>query len=121
MPEQPPDHTPKQRLLCLIKEFRSSQKGRSTFSDYDSQMKKYREKYSERSESITGTLKEISTSLFEVVDQTFFIFEVILWKIHFLADGIEHAVIKKTQFHLQITAIHGRAYCDIFSGWTARR
>ncbi len=96
------DYTATEALELLLKDFCERKKWYSAICDYDDSMTQMRRKYRQQIENITDPLKSIAEDLFEIADQTFFLFQVIEWKIDYLAEGLLHSIQSKNPLSLAI-------------------
>lgn len=94
------NYTATEALELLLNDFRERRKEFSAISDYDDSMMQMRQEYRQQIKKITGPLKSIAENLFEISDQSFFLFQVIDWKINYLAEGLLHAVQLKNPLTL---------------------
>lgn len=92
MTENPTNDTERERLLILIGGFLESQKNQECFNDYDVVMEAVRGNIHEKCSQLSDPLKTIAQRLFEISDQAHFLFHVLKWKTHYLAEGLKHAV-----------------------------
>lgn len=100
MQESEPEYTATEALSLLLNDFRRRQEAFSFLSNYDEAMARLREKYRLRIESIDSHLKLIAKDLFDIADQSFFLFQVIEWKIDYLAEGLLQAIESKNPLSL---------------------
>ncbi len=98
------DYTATEALELLLSDFRERKKTYSAICDYDDLMTHMRRKYCQQIENITDPLKSVAKDLFEIADQTFFLFQVIEWKIDYLAEGLLHSIQSKNPLSLAINA-----------------
>ena len=94
------DYTATEALLILLDDFRNRRKAFAAIIDYDESMQQMRENYRQKIDKIAAPLKKIAQELFEIADQSFFLLQVIEWKIDYLADGLLHAIQFKNPLSL---------------------
>ena len=104
MTEDPKAYTAKEGLMILIKGFLDTQQGSEPFGDYDATMKALRERHQESMAYVEEPLTGIANHLFEVSDQAHFVFQVLNWKIYYLAKGLGHAIETENPMTLAINA-----------------
>lgn len=100
MEDDTPEYTDTKALLLLLNDFRERRESFSVFSDYDKSMVGIRETYRPRIESLDSPLKPIAKELFEIADQSFFLLQVVEWKIDYLAEGLFQAIQSKNPLSL---------------------
>lgn len=84
--------TATEALVLLLNDFRERKKKFTAICDYDGSMKQMREKFNQQIETISNPLREVAKKLFEIADQSFFLIQVVEWKIDYLADALIHAI-----------------------------
>ena len=84
-------------LLC---DFRDRKKSFSAFFNYDDSMKQMRQRYHQKMESISDPLKAVAKELVEIADQSFFLLQVVEWKIDYLAEALLYAIRSKNPLSL---------------------
>ena len=94
------DYTAKEALELLLTDYREKRKDFSIFSEYDKSMTLMRDNYQEKVGKINSSLKPIANSLWEIADQSFFLLQVIEWKIDYLAEALLHAIRSKNPLSL---------------------
>ena len=87
-----PNHTATEALKMLLEDYRQRREAFSVYSDYDAIMHKMRSSYGAKINTLDEPLKSIAQQLFDVADQGFFLFQVIEWKIDYLASALLHAI-----------------------------
>jgi hypothetical protein len=94
------NYTAKEALELLLTDYREKRKDFSVFCEYDESMAQMRNNYQERINKINPSLKPIARSLFEIADQSFFLLQVIEWKIDYLSEALLHAIKTKNPLSL---------------------
>ncbi|MGE0086033.1 MAG: hypothetical protein AB7S75_16615 [Desulfococcaceae bacterium] len=94
------NYTATEALELLLTDFRERRKNFSFLCNYDDSMMKMRKNYQQKINQISEPLKFIAEELFEIADQSFFLFQLIEWKIDFLAEGLLHAIQSKNPLSL---------------------
>lgn len=98
------DYTATEALELLLSDFRERKKTFRAICNYDDSMMQMRRKYRQQIENITDPLKSVAENLFKISDQTFFLFQVIEWKIDYLAEGLLHSIQSRNPLSLAINA-----------------
>jgi len=94
------NYTAKEALELLLTDYREKRKDFSIFCEYDASMAQMRKNYQERINKTSASLKPIASTLFEISDQSFFLLQVIEWKIDYLSEALLHAIKAKNPLSL---------------------
>ena len=89
------NYTATEALKLLLNDYRDRRKEFSIFTDYDISMQRMRGSYGAKIDALNEPLKSIAKQLFEIADKGFFLFQLIEWKIDYLADALLHAIEAK--------------------------
>jgi hypothetical protein len=94
------DQTATQSLEILLNNYVQQVESFEIFKDYDQSMAETRAQFQVKIQEASEPVKPVAEALFEISDQTHFLFQVIRWKIFYIADGLLHAIKAKNPVSL---------------------
>lgn len=97
-----PNHefTASEGLELLLNDFRSKRTKLNFLRNYDEATEESRKNTTHKIEQLNEPVKSIASSLFKIQDEAFFLIQVILWKVDYLCEGLQHALKVKNPLSL---------------------
>lgn len=86
------DYTATEAALLLLNDYRQRQQQNASFNNYDKAMAGMRRNTGRKIDTLGEPLKTVASRLFEIADSGFFLIQVYLWKIDYLAEALVSAI-----------------------------